>query len=149
MCVQDTGPVIRLEVGLVVDINLDLDELSGLLDRVCGDTDGCEGATDQSSDTRWAPLSDNITSLEGELGSEDRVLDCAVIADLTEGEGLVDRGALVSEGVDGALGVDGDADGQTTGNTRGGTSRGGEILNRDARDVLNLGLELGHVQGCA
>jgi hypothetical protein len=147
--VQDSGPVVGFEVGLGVHIHLYFNVLSRLLDGVCGDTDGSESTADQSSNSGWAPFSDNFSRLEGEFGSKDRVLDGTVVVDLTERKGLVDWRAFVTKCVDRALRVDGDADGQTTSDTRSGRSRGRKIFNGDARNVLKLGLELGHVQGCA
>lgn len=133
--IKDTRPVFRLEVGLVVNINLNLNNLSLSLDGVGGDSNGVEDSSNNLSKSRWAPLN-NLSSLKAELGSEDGVGDGTVITDLSEGEGLVDRRALVSEGVDGSLGVDGNADGKATGNSRGGGSRGGEVIGGDAWHVF-------------
>mmetsp|Transcript_9335 Transcript_9335/g.16241 ORF Transcript_9335/g.16241 Transcript_9335/m.16241 type:complete len:256 (+) Transcript_9335:95-862(+) len=144
--IKDTRPVFGLEVGLVVNINLNLNTLSRRLNRVSGDTDGVEKSSNKLSEARWAPLH-NLSGLEAELGSEDRVGDGSVIRDLSEGEGLVDRGALVSKSVDGSLGVDGNADSKATGNTRGGGSRGGEVVSGDAWHVFELGTTLLGVEG--
>lgn len=73
-------------------------------------------------------------------------MDGSITVDFSERKRLVDGGALVSKSVDGSLGVDGDADSKTSGNSRGGSSWGWEILNRNARNVLELGLEFGHAQ---
>jgi len=139
--VEDTGPVLGLEVGLGVDIDLNLNVGSLLLDGVGVDTDGVEETAEELADAGGAPRADDLTSLQGELGAEDGVLDGGAI-DLAEGKGLVDGGALVAEGEDGARGVDGNADGKAAGDTGGGGARAGELLNRDAGDVLKLGGEL-------
>ena len=55
--------------------------------------------------------------------------------------------ALVSEGVDGSLRVDGNADGKSSGNSRGGTSGLRKVSGFDAWNVLKLGLNLGGVKG--
>lgn len=147
MGIKNTCPVLGFEVGLVVNINLNLNNLSLRLDGVDGNSRGVEKSSEEQSNTSWAPLSNNLSGLEAELGSEYGVLDGSVIIYLTEGKGLVDRGALVSEGVDGSLRVDGNADGKTTGNTRGGGSRGGEVIGGDAWDVFDIGLSGGGVKG--
>ena len=139
--VEDTGPVLGLEVGLGVDIDLNLNVGSLLLDGEGGDTDGVEETAEELADAGGAPRADDLTSLQGELGAEDGVLDGGAI-DLAEGKGLVDGGALVAEGVDRARGVDGNADGKAAGDTGGGGARVGELVNRDAGDVLKLGGEL-------
>jgi hypothetical protein len=69
-------------------------------------------------------------------------LDSSVIIDLTERKGLVDGRALITKSVDGSLGVDGNADSKTSGNTRSGRSRGRKVRSGDARNVLKLGSEL-------
>ena len=139
--VEDTGPVLGLEVGLGVDIDLNLNVGSLLLDGVGVDTDGVEETAEELADAGGAPRADDLTSLQGELGAKDGVLDGGAI-DLAEGKGLVDGGALVAEGEDGARGVDGNADGKAAGDTGGGGARGWELVNRDAGDVLKLGGEL-------
>jgi len=147
--IENTRPVVGFKIGLVVNIDLNLNICSLRLNWVDGDTSWVKKASDKSSDTRWAPLSNNFSGLEAELGSKDGVLDCAIIIDLAEREGLVDGGALVSKGVDSSLGVNGNADGKTTGNTRGGGTRAGEVGGFDAWDVhelffaSGLGIELG------
>ena len=115
--VEDTGPVLGLEVGLGVDIDLNLNVGSLLLDGEGGDTDGVEETAEELADAGGAPRADDLTSLQGELGAEDGVLDGGAI-DLAEGKGLDDGGALVAEGVDRARGVDGNADGKAAGDTR-------------------------------
>jgi hypothetical protein len=147
--IQDSTPVVGFEVGLSVHINLDLNEFSGLLDRVSWDTNGGEGSTDQFTNSRWAPFSDDISSLQIEFGSKDRILDGSVIIDFAERKWLVDRRALVSKGVDRSLRVNGNADSKSSSNTGSGGSRGRKILNRDARNIFKGRLELGHVQGGA
>jgi hypothetical protein len=147
--IQDSRPVFRFVVELGVDIDLDLNRILGLADGVGGDTGGGEGSSDEFSDSGWAPLSDDITSLQGKLGAQNGVLDGSVSINLSEGKGLVDRGALVSKSVDGSSGIDSNADSKSTSNTRSGLTRLGEVCNRDTRNVLKLGLELGHAQGSA
>jgi hypothetical protein len=141
--IKDSRPVVGFEVEFGVDINLYINALSGLLDRVCGDTSGSESSTNEPSNSRWAPRSNNLSSLQGELGSKDGVLD-RVTTYLTERKRLVDRGAFVTEGVDGSFGVNGNADGKTSGNTRSGRSWGWKIINRDAWHVHKLGRVFGH-----
>jgi len=138
LSIKDTRPVFGLEVGLVVNINLNLNSLALRLDRVSGDADGVEQTSNNLSKARRAPL-DNLSSLEAELGSEDGVRDSAIRVNLTKGKGLVDGRALIAKGVDGSLGVDSDADGKAAGNSRGGRSRGGKVLGGDTRDVLEGG----------
>jgi hypothetical protein len=147
--IQDSGPVFCFVVELGVDIDLDLNSILGLANRVGRDTGRGEGSSDKFSDSGWAPLSNDITSLQTELRSQNGVLDGSVSIDLSEGKGLVDRGALVSKGVDGSTRVDGNADSKSTGNTRSGKTRLGEVINRDTWNVLKLGLELSHAQGSA
>jgi len=137
--IKDTSPVFSLEVGLVVNINLNLNILALSLDRVSGDSDGVEDSTNKLSKTSWAPVYD-LTGLKAELGSKDGVRDGTIISNLTEGKGLVDRRALITKSIDGSLGVDGDANGKSAGNTRGGESRGREVVSGDAFDVLKFGL---------
>ena len=139
--IEDTGPVLGLEVGLGVDIDLNLNVGTLLLDGEGGDTDGVEETAEELADAGGAPCADDLTSLQGELGAEDGVLDGGGV-DLAEGKGLVDGGALVAEGVDGAGGVDGNADGKAAGDAGGGGARGGELVHGDAGDVLELGGEL-------
>ena len=139
--IEDTGPVLGLEVGLGVDIDLNLNVGTLLLDGEGGDTDGVEETAEELADAGGAPCADDLTGLQGELGAEDGVLD-GVGIDLAEGKGLVDGGALVAEGVDGAGGVDGNADGKAAGDAGGGGAGGGELLHGDAGDVLELGGEL-------
>lgn len=147
--IQNSGPVVGFEVKLGVDINLDFDVLSGLLDWVGRNSDRGEGSSDESSNSGWAPGSDNISGLQGEFGSEDRVLDGSIAVDLTEGKRLVDRRALVTKGVDGSTRVDGNADSKSSGNTRSGGSRGRKILNGNARNILKLRSELLGIEGSA
>ena len=139
--IEDTGPVLGLEVGLGVDIDLNLNVGALLLDGEGGDTDGVEETAEELADAGGAPCADDLTSLQGELGAEDGILDGGGV-DLAEGKGLVDGGALVAEGVDGAGGVDGNADGKAAGDAGGGGARGGELVHGDAGDVLELGGEL-------
>ena len=146
--IQHSRPVVSFEVELGVNIDLDLDGSLGLADRVSGDTNGGESSSDEVSNSGWAPFSNNFSSLQGELGSKNGVLDGSVRIDFSERKGLVDRRALVSKSVDGSTGVDGDADGKSTGNTRGCATRIGKILKINAWNVLKLGLEFG-VQGGA
>ena len=139
--IKHAGPVLGLEVGLGVDIDLDLNVGSLLLDGEGGDTDGVEKGSEELADSTGAPSTDNIASLEAELSAEDGVRDGAGL-DLAEGKRLVDGGALVAQGVDGTVGVNSDADGKATGNSGGGTSRGGELAHREGRDIRKLGGEL-------
>jgi len=140
--IQNSGPVLGFEVELGVDINLDINVLSALLYRVGRDSNGGESTSDESSNSGWAPLSDNFSGLQVEFGSENRVLDGSVIVDLSERKRLVDGRALITKGVDRSLRVDGNADGKASGNSGGGRSRGRKILDSNARDVLKLRLEL-------
>lgn len=146
--IKDAGPVVGFEVEFGVNIHLYINALSGLLDGVCGDTRGSEGSTNEPSNSGWAPSSNNLSSLQGELGSKDRVLNGVTIY-LTERKRLVDRGAFVTKGVDGSLGVNGNADGKTTSNTRSGRSWGWKIVNRDAWHVHKLGGVFGHGKSSA
>jgi len=74
-------------------------------------------------------------------------LDGSIGVDLTEGKRLVNRRALVSKSVHSSLGVDGDADSKSTGNSRSRGTRIGEVLNIDAWNVLKLRLEFGIKSG--
>jgi len=130
-----------LEVGLGVDIDLNLNVGTLLLDGEGGDTDGVEKSSEELSDAGGAPRADDLTGLQGELGTEDGVLDGGAI-DLAEGKGLVDGRALVAKGVNGAGGVNGNADGKATGDAGGSGTGSGELVDGDARDVLKLGSEL-------
>ena len=145
--IQDSGPVFGFVIVLGVDIDLDLNSILGLADGVDRDTGGCEGSSDEDSNSGWAPFSNDITRLQVELGSQDGILDGSVSTDLSEGKRLVDRGALVSKSVDGTTGIDSNADSKSTGNTRSGKTRFGEVIKRNTRNVLKLGLELSHAQG--
>lgn len=146
--IQNSGPVVGFEVKLGVNINLDFDVLSGLLDRVGRNSDRGESPSDELSNSGWAPGSNNLSSLQGEFGSKNRVLDGSIGVDLTEGKRLVDRRALVTKSVDGSFRVDGNADSKSSGNTRSGTSRGRKIVSGNARNVLKLRSELG-IEGSA
>lgn len=70
-------------------------------------------------------------------------MDGSIGVDRTERKRLVDRWALVSKSVDRSLRVDGNADGKSTGNTRGGRTWIRKISGINAWNVLKLGLELG------
>ena len=144
--IQNSGPVVGFEVQLGVDINLDFDVLSGLLDRVCRDSNRGESSSDELSDSRWAPGSNYASSFQGEFSSEDRILDGSVTIDLTERKRLVDGRALITEGENRSLGVNSNADGKTSSDTRGSGSGGRKIRNRNARHILELRSEFG-VQG--
>lgn len=141
--IQDSGPVVGFEVGLGVDINLDIDGSLTLLDGVGWDTNGGESSTDEFSDSRWAPCSDDTSGLQVELGSKNGVLDGSIRVDLTERKGLVDGRALVSKSIDGSLGVNGNADSKSSGNTRSGRSWGWKVLSGDAWNVLQFGSKFG------
>jgi hypothetical protein len=93
--IQNSRPVVGFKVGLGIDINLNLDVVLALANGVSGDTDGREGSSNELSNSRWAPCSYNISSLQGEFGSKNGVLNGSVRIDLTEGKGLVDGRALV------------------------------------------------------
>ena len=144
LSIKDTRPVVGLEVGLGVDINLDLKVSSLLANGECGDSNGLEKSSEKLSDSSWAPFN-NISALEGELGSKDGVLDGSGV-DTAEGKGLVHRGALVTKSVHGSLGVDGNADSKTSGNSRSGRAGLGEVLQGNAGDVSDLRREDGHVE---
>ena len=148
MGVKNTGPVVGFEVGLGVNIDLDIDGSLSLLDGVCWDTNWGESTSDELSNSRWAPGSDNISSLQAELGSKNGVLDGSVSIDLTERKRLVDGRALVTKSENGSLGVDSNADSKSSGNTRSGGSWGWKVLSGNAWNVLQFGGELG-VQGGA
>ena len=60
---------------------------------------------------------------------------------------MVDRGALISEGVDGSLLVNDNADSKAAGNTGGGRSRGGKLIGGDAWNVFEVGFTLSGVEG--
>ena len=139
--IKNTGPVVGFEVGLGVNIDLDIDGSSSLLDGVCGDTNWGESTSDELSNSRWAPGSDNISSLQAELGSKNGVLDGSITIDLTERKRLVDRRALVTKSENGSPGVDGNADSKSTGNTRSSRSWRWKVFSGDARNVLKLGSE--------
>jgi hypothetical protein len=149
LSIQHTGPVVGFEVGLSVHINLDINGIFSLANGVGWDTSGGESSADKLSNSRWAPLSDNISSLQGKLGSKDRVLDGAISVDLTERKGLVDGRALVTKSVDSSFGVDGDADGKTTGNTRCSKTGIRKIFDADAWYVFKLGSEFCHAKRSA
>ena len=125
-------------------MNLNILALS--LDGIDGNSDGVEKSSDELSESRWAPLT-NFSGLKVELGSENGICDGSVFVNLTERKGLVHWGALVTEGIDGSLRVDGNADGKTSSNTRGGTSRLGKVISGDAWNILKLGSGLGSVKG--
>lgn len=145
--IQDSRPVVCLVVGLSIDINLHFNVILALANRVSGNTDRGEGSSDKLSNSRWAPCSHNISSLQGELGSKDGILDSSIVIDLTERKRLVHWGALVAKCVNGSRGVDGNADGKSSGDTRSGLSRIREILDIDAWYILKLRLELGVKRG--
>mmetsp|Transcript_17955 Transcript_17955/g.40570 ORF Transcript_17955/g.40570 Transcript_17955/m.40570 type:complete len:202 (+) Transcript_17955:225-830(+) len=147
--IKDTLPVVRLEVVFVVDIDLNLNSLSLGLHRVGGDTNGVKQTANKLSETSRAPA-DDLSGLQAELGSKNRVRNGAVVTDFAEGKRLVDGRALVTEGIDGSPGVDGDADGKATGDTRGGRSSCRKVVSRDARNILKTRRALllaGGVQG--
>jgi len=141
--IQNSRPVVGFKVGLSIDIHLNLDVVLALANRVGWNTNRGECSSDELSDSGWAPRSNNITSLQRELSSKNGILDGSVGVDLTERKGLVHRGALVSKSVDGSLGVNGDADSKSSGNSRSGGTWIRQILNINAWDVLKLRLELG------
>ena len=60
---------------------------------------------------------------------------------------MVDGGALVAEGVDGSLGIDGDADGEASSDAGGGRAGGWEVFGIDAWHELEFGAGLGRVEG--
>ena len=146
LCVQDSRPVVGFEVELGVHINLHINCFSALPDGVSGDTDGRESSANELSNSGWAPRSDNVSSLQGELGSKYGILDSSIVIDLTERKGLIDRRALVSKSIDSSLGIDGNANSESGSDARSGLSRLGKILNIDARNVLKLRLEFGHAK---
>ena len=82
--IQDSSPVVGFEVKLGVDINLDINVLSGLLYWVSRDSVRGESSSDELSDSRWAPGSNNFSGFEGEFGSKNRILDGSIGVDLTE-----------------------------------------------------------------
>ena len=137
-----------LKVSLGVDINLHLNVGTLLLDGEGGDTDGVKETAKELANAGWAPGSDDLTGLEGELSTEDRILDSALL-NLAEGKGLVDGGALIAKGIDGAGGVDRDADSKATGDAGGGSTGGGKLVDGNARDVLKLGGELSGLKSSA
>jgi hypothetical protein len=147
LCIKGTGPVVSLEVGLCVDINLDINRLSSLLDWEARDTGWLEKSSEELSNSGWAPCSNDLSSLQGELGSENWVRDGSVRIDFSERKRLVDRRALVSKSVDGSLRVDGDTDSKTSGNTRSGEAWWWKVLEGDTRAVSKLGWkDLGHAK---
>jgi hypothetical protein len=139
LCIKDTSPVTSFEVGLSIDIDLHLNLTTAGLDREGWDANRIEESSEKLSDSTWAPWSNNFSSLQGELGSKNWVSDSSIIANLSERKRLVDRRALVSESVDRSLGVDGNADSKSTSNTGSGLSWLRKILERDARNVSELG----------
>lgn len=143
--IQDTRPVVSFEVELGVDIDLDFNDTLGLLDGVDWNTNGGECSSDDLSNTGRAPV-DNFSSLQVELGSQKRVLDGSISVDLSERKRLVDGRALVSKSVDRSALVDGNADSKTSGNTRSGLSRSGELINSDAWNILKSSTVLGHTE---
>jgi hypothetical protein len=144
--IEDSRPVLSLEVGLVVNINLNLNNASLSLDRVDRNSDGVKKSSNELSKSSWAPR-DYLSSLKVELGSKNGIGDGSVLVNLSERKGLVDRGALISEGVDGSLRVDGNADGEASGNSRSGRSGLWEVGGGDAWNVLKLRFSLGSVEG--
>ena len=142
--IKDTRPVVGFKVELVVDIYLNFDVLSRLLDGESGDTSRRESTSQQFSKARWAPVN-NFSSLQVELGSKNGVVDGST-CDLSERKGLVDRRALVTKGVNGTLLVDGNADSQTTGFSRSGLTRLGKVSSRNAGHIFKRRLKLGHAQ---
>jgi len=141
--IEDTGPVFGFEVELRVHVDLDFEVTCPLTDWVCGHAGGGESTSDKLSQAGWAP-GYNLASLQAEFGSKDGILDGPVVVDLAEGKGLVDGRALVTEGVNRSFFVDSNADGEATSDTRGCLSRLGEVLQRDARDILEGTLVLRH-----
>jgi len=138
--IQNTGPVVCLKVGLSIDINLNLYISSFLTDWVCWDSDWVEKSSEELSDTIWAPL-DDLSCLQGELGSKNRVLDGSVTVDFSERKRLVDWWAFIAKSVDGSLWVNGNADGKASSDTGSGGTRLWEVLQRDAWHVGELALE--------
>lgn len=143
--IKDTTPVVGFKVEFGVDINLNFNVSSALLDRVSGDTRGGKGSTDELSDTGRAPFY-NFTSLQVELSSKNGVLDGSVIVDLSERQRLVDRGALVTKGVNRSRLINSNTDGQTSSDTRCGGSSLGKLREGDAWDILQGWLVFSHVQ---
>jgi hypothetical protein len=109
--IQNSGPVLRFEVRLSVHIDLDFNAGARLANRESGDAARFEKPSEDSSDSRWAPLSNNLTSLQGELGSKNGILDGSVRVDFAERKGLVHRRALVTESIDRSALIDSDTDG--------------------------------------
>mmetsp|Transcript_20895 Transcript_20895/g.26995 ORF Transcript_20895/g.26995 Transcript_20895/m.26995 type:complete len:204 (+) Transcript_20895:51-662(+) len=142
--IQDTRPEVGFEVELGIDINLDFNDTLGLLNREDRNTFGGESSSNDSTNSRWAPLANNLTSLQVELGSQKRILDGSIIVDLSERKRLVDGWALVTKSVDRSTLGDGDADSKTSSNTRGSLTRSREQVNREAWHVLKSRAELGH-----
>jgi len=136
--IEESRPVVGFEVSLVVDIDLNLNSLSLGLDRVYRNTDGVEESSDQLSNSSRAPISNNLSGLEAELCSKYGVLDSSVIIHVSERKGLVDRRAFISEGVNFSCRVYSNADGKTSGDSGSGTSRGREVISRDAWNVLKF-----------
>ena len=143
--IEDTCPVLSLEVGLVVNINLYVNSLSLGLDGVNRNTDGVENTSKNLSKSGWAPV-DNLSSLQVELSSKNRVGDSSICY-LTERKGLVDGRALVSKSINGSLGVNSNTDGKPTGNSRGGTSGCGKVIGGDAWHICKLGSNRLSVKG--
>jgi hypothetical protein len=142
--IKDSRPVLSLKVQLVVDIDLDLEHTFSLLDGEGGDSGGVEKSSEQFSNSRGAPGSYNLSSLEGEFGSKDGIRNSSVGTDLSERKRLVHWGALVSECVDRSTGVDDDADSKTTSNTRGGPAGFRELRGGNAVYIFHIRLILGH-----
>ena len=143
--IQDTRPVVGFKVELGVDIDLHLNVSVALADGVDGDTGGAKGSSEDLSNSGWAPA-DDISRLQAKLGSEKRVFNGAIGIDLTERQGLVDRGALVTEGKDTSLAVHGNANRKTSSHTRSGLSGLWEIGKGNAGAVFQLGRHLFGVQ---
>ena len=110
--IQNTTPVISLEVRLVVNIDLDLNSLSLRLHRVGRHTSRLKEPTNELPEACRAPGFD-LTGFEVELSSQDRITDGTVGADSAKRKGLVDGGALIAKCVDSAFRVNGNANGET------------------------------------
>ncbi len=146
LCIEDSGPVLGFESGLVVNINLYFYNTALSLTRVNWNSSWLEKSSYNLSNWWSAPVTlSNGTSFQVKFGSKDWVLD-ASINYLSEWERLVDRWALVSKSENTSLFIYSNANSKSSGNTRSGFSRGWELVLGDTWYIGELWLDLSSIK---
>jgi hypothetical protein len=148
LCIKDSSPVLRLECCLVVNINLNLNNISLGLTCVNGDSSRLEKSSYDLSDRARAPVSlSNLSGLKVESGSENGIAD-GISLYLSERKRLVDRRTLVSKSPKLSTLINSNADSKSSSNSRGSLSGSGKVISGDTWYILKLRLDLScHVQG--